>query len=72
MDNDIVCVDCSTVFLFTEGEQRFYAERGFQTPKRCPACRAVKRAARGSAGPSSTNADKHGGTEEGGLERRRR
>ena len=36
----IVCKDCGQTFVFTAGEQEFYAERGFQNePQRCKSCR---------------------------------
>ena len=37
-DIKIICLSCQTEFMFTVGEQEFYAERGFAHPKRCPAC----------------------------------
>lgn len=45
----LVCKECGNEFVFTAGEQEFYAERGFQNePQRCKACRdARKNAARG-------------------------
>ena len=48
-DKTLTCRDCGAQFVFTAGEQEFYAERGFQNePKRCKACRdARKNAARG-------------------------
>jgi CxxC-x17-CxxC domain-containing protein len=33
-------------FAFTEREQAFYAEKGFSEPRRCPSCRASRKAAR--------------------------
>lgn len=30
-------------FTFTEGEQRYYQERGYQDPKRCKECCAIKK-----------------------------
>lgn len=43
-DITIVCADCGTEFLFTEGEQAFYAERGIANqPKRCKACRQARK-----------------------------
>lgn len=44
MDKVIVCKDCGQEFTFTEGEQAFYAERGFQEPVRCKACRDARKA----------------------------
>ncbi|MCL2814508.1 MAG: zinc-ribbon domain containing protein [Oscillospiraceae bacterium] len=39
-DKTIVCKDCAQEFIFTVGEQEFYAERGFQNePQRCKNCR---------------------------------
>jgi NAD-dependent SIR2 family protein deacetylase len=40
----INCQDCHEDFIWTEGEQRFYKEKGFDTePKRCPDCRQVRK-----------------------------
>lgn len=39
-DKVLICVECGKEFIWTAGEQEFYAERGFQNePKRCPECR---------------------------------
>ncbi len=45
----LVCKDCGKEFVFTAGEQEFYASRGFQNePQRCKECRdARKNAAKG-------------------------
>jgi uncharacterized membrane protein YsdA (DUF1294 family) len=43
-DQQIECVECGRSFIWSDGEQRFYAERGFQPPKHCPDCRAHRRA----------------------------
>lgn len=49
-DKPITCRECGTSFLFTAGEQQFYAQKGFTNePGRCPECRAARRA---SGGPS--------------------
>ena len=37
-------------FAFTEREQAFYAEKGFTEPRRCPSCRASRKAARSGGG----------------------
>lgn len=43
-DKKIICKDCNTEFIFTAGEQRFYAEKGFSNdPVRCPNCRASRK-----------------------------
>lgn len=38
-DKTIVCKDCGEEFVFTAGEQQFYAEKGFSDPVRCKECR---------------------------------
>lgn len=49
-DKTLVCKDCGSEFVFTAGEQEFYAEKGFQNePLRCKDCRqSRKRSIRGS------------------------
>lgn len=43
-DKIIKCKDCNTDFVFTESEQAFYREKGFDNePQRCPDCRAAKK-----------------------------
>ena len=42
-DLNLKCVDCGNDFIFTEGEQSFFKEKGLFTPKRCPYCRKQKR-----------------------------
>ena len=51
-DKTIACKDCGAEFLFTENEQAFYREKGFENePQRCPDCRAArKRQSRGGGG----------------------
>ena len=45
-DKTLICKDCKQEFVFTAGEQEFYAERGFvNEPQRCKACRAARKAA---------------------------
>lgn len=39
----IACLTCKREFIFTIGEQEFYAERGFAQPKLCPACRKQRK-----------------------------
>lgn len=39
-DKTLVCCDCGGEFVFTAGEQEFYASRGFTNePRRCKTCR---------------------------------
>ena len=50
-DKTLVCKDCGNEFVFTAGEQEFYAEKGFQNePTRCKACRQARKASRPAAG----------------------
>jgi CxxC-x17-CxxC domain-containing protein len=49
-DKALTCADCSQDFVFTAREQEFYATRGFTEPRRCPSCRASRKAARGDTG----------------------
>ena len=48
-DKTLTCVDCSQEFVFTASEQQFYADRQFTEPRRCPSCRAAKKAQRGDS-----------------------
>jgi len=46
-DKSLQCSDCGQEFIFTAGEQEFYASRGLQNePKRCPECRQARKADR--------------------------
>jgi CxxC-x17-CxxC domain-containing protein len=43
-DKVLVCRECNKEFLFSAGEQAFYAEKGFQNePTRCRNCRASRK-----------------------------
>lgn len=51
-DKTIVCSDCQAEFTHSATDQQRYAERGFTNePKRCPDCRA-RRKAEGDGGRS--------------------
>ena len=55
-DKVLVCKECGKEFLFSAGEQAFYAERGFQhEPTRCRNCRATRkgRGGEGMTAPST-------------------
>lgn len=48
-DKVLNCKECGNEFIFTAGEQEFYAEKGFENePQRCKSCRANRRASRGN------------------------
>jgi CxxC-x17-CxxC domain-containing protein len=39
-DRNLQCKECGGSFVFTAGEQSFYAQKGFENdPVRCPECR---------------------------------
>lgn len=39
-DMELTCRSCGVSFIFTAGEQEFYADKGFlHEPTRCPKCR---------------------------------
>ncbi|HBS58907.1 MAG TPA: zinc-binding protein [Firmicutes bacterium] len=44
VDKELTCKDCGQEFVFTAGEQQFYAEKGFENiPGRCPSCRSARK-----------------------------
>ncbi len=48
------CRECGRDFVFTAGEQEFYASRGLMNqPSRCPECRAARKASQSSGGSYS-------------------
>jgi CxxC-x17-CxxC domain-containing protein len=77
-DKTLTCADCGQEFTFTASEQDFYAQRSFTEPRRCPSCRASRKAARNAdsggagygggygGGYSSTGAYSAGGYNGGG------
>ncbi len=43
-DKNITGRDCGSTFVFTIGEQEFFAEKSFANePDRCPTCRIARR-----------------------------
>ena len=49
-DKTLSCRDCGQDFVFTSGEQDFFAQEGFNNnPSRCPICRASRRGGQGSS-----------------------
>jgi hypothetical protein len=48
-DKSLTCKDCKVEFVFEAGEQRFYEQRGYSIPIRCPDCRKKKKAERENA-----------------------
>lgn len=63
-DKSLTCRDCGQSFVFTAGEQDFYASKGFTNePSRCPECRSARNRSRDSG---------YSGGGYGGYERRER
>jgi CxxC-x17-CxxC domain-containing protein len=55
-DRTLACRDCGESFIFSGGEQRFFAEKGLlNVPQRCPTCRATAKRAR-TGGPREYHA----------------
>ena len=51
-DRTLTCRDCREEFVFSGGEQAFYASKGLlNDPQRCPSCRAAAKRARTMGGP---------------------
>ena len=43
-DKTLICKDCGQEFIFSAGEQEFYAEKGFENePIRCKDCRIARK-----------------------------
>jgi len=67
-DKTLTCRDCSQSFVFTSGEQEFFAMKGFTNePSRCPDCRANRKRDNDSYGGGYSS-----GSYGGGYERRER
>ena len=50
-DKTLSCKDCGNDFIFSEGEQEFYKEKGFENePQRCPDCRKARKQSRRNRG----------------------
>lgn len=58
-DRILTCRDCGQDFIFSAGEQEFYASRNLTNdPGRCPSCRAARRNGPPSA-PRSRNTERY-------------
>jgi CxxC-x17-CxxC domain-containing protein len=71
-DKTLVCRDCGQEFVFTAGEQEYYAQKGFTNePRRCPSCRQARKAQQGGGYGSSYGSGSYGsgGGYGGGYER---
>jgi CxxC-x17-CxxC domain-containing protein len=51
-DRSLTCRDCGASFVFSAGEQAFFASKGLANePQRCTACRAIAKRARSDSPP---------------------
>jgi CxxC-x17-CxxC domain-containing protein len=58
-DKMLKCVECGSEFVFTAGEQLFYADRGFKNePKRCRNCKSKRTPGAEIGGSQSRSAPK--------------
>ena len=72
-DKTLTCRDCGQEFIFSAGEQEFFASRGLMNePGRCPACRAARKSARPDSYGASDYSNAGGYDRSGGYERRER
>ncbi|MBI4868432.1 MAG: zinc-ribbon domain containing protein [Candidatus Wallbacteria bacterium] len=48
-DKKVICRDCGKEFIFSAGEQEFFAQKGFtNAPSRCKPCNANRKASAAS------------------------
>ncbi|MDA8202164.1 MAG: zinc-ribbon domain containing protein [Chloroflexi bacterium] len=66
-DKTLTCADCGQEFAFSASEQQFYSDRQFSEPRRCPSCRASRKAARGSSSYSGGSSSSYGGYTGGSI-----
>jgi hypothetical protein len=76
-DRLLSCEDCHQDFVFDAGEQRFFKEKGFTDPKRCPKCRKkvrsrMRRRGRRGRGGGGDNGNGGGHSDSGRPENRGR
>jgi CxxC-x17-CxxC domain-containing protein len=61
----LTCSDCGQEFTFTAGEQQFFQERGYSSPRRCKPCRQAKQS--GGGGGHAGSYSQHAGGYSGGA-----
>ncbi len=70
-DKTLTCVDCGADFVFSAGEQDFFASRGFSDPTRCPSCRKIRKAQKATYNASlPSGSGYHEGRRSGGYDNR--
>ncbi len=53
-DKVLKCSECGAEFVFTAGEQMFFADKGFKNePKRCKACKTNRAQGNSDSGPGN-------------------
>jgi CxxC-x17-CxxC domain-containing protein len=57
----LMCSDCGQEFVFTAGEQQFFQERGYSSPRRCKPCRQAKQNSGGGGAHAPSHAHHEGG-----------
>ena len=60
-DKTITCADCGKPFVFSQGEQDFFQQKGMSEPKRCKECRQAKKAERGGGDRRGSGGNRGGG-----------
>ncbi|HNP88483.1 MAG: zinc-ribbon domain containing protein [Chloroflexi bacterium SZAS-1] len=61
-DKTLTCRDCGTQFVFTAGEQEFYAQKGFTNePTRCPSCRQARKQGGGRSSGGYSDRESYSG-----------
>ena len=68
-DRLLFCEDCQQKFVFDEGEQKFFRDKGFTDPKRCPKCRKKVRSRMRRRGRRGGGGGGGGGENRGGGDR---
>ena len=43
-NQQLQCTECGVIFEFSADDQEFFAKKGYTPPKRCPECRAKRKA----------------------------
>jgi hypothetical protein len=49
-NQQLQCCECAVTFEFSAEDQEFYAQKGYSSPKRCPECRAKRKAQNNNRG----------------------
>ena len=59
-DKNLVCVECHQTFVWTAGEQLFYADKNFKNePKRCKDCKSKRNCPHERAAARARGDDRH-------------